>query len=356
MERKKIVHIVQFDKKFTLPYYYFFETKMKSYQHKYFYIDKVNNEDYLSDKVPDDSLLFLLSKKNKALFSSEIANAYRIIVSGVFSLYIPLFIPKKFRDKVILHFWGGDYTQYREKSLIKKIKKIYMASFINDCRCVLNLIDGEYEVFQEIFKNAKNHGTARFPSLREKTFDYKKIMEDISVVPHRIIIGNSATPSNQHIEVFNILKKFSNKDLEIHCPLVYGDKLYREKVITEGKKIFGDKFYSYLEMQPLEDYIKLLATCEVGIFNNDRQQALGNIKKLLLLGKKVYIRDDTPMWKWFKEKEITVFNVSDLSNITYIDLFKFDKLIGEINSKQIVLNSNITETEKEWKNVFEDKY
>ena len=356
MERKKIVHIVQFDKKFTLSYYRFFEAKMESYQHKYFYVDKVNDEEYLSEQLPDNSLLFLFGRKNMTSFKLEITDAYRIIVSGVFSSYIPLLIPKKYRNKVILHFWGGDYTQYRENSLIKKIKKIYMASFINDCRCIVNLIDSEYTDFKEIFKSSKNHSSARFPALREKPFDYNKIIEETSVVAHRIIVGNYATPSNHHIEVFEVLQKFSNMDLEIHCPLAYGDKSYCDKVITEGKKIFGDKFHSYTVMQAPEDYVKLLATCEIGIFNNDRQQALGNIKKLLLLGKKVYIRNDTPMWEWFKKNEVQVFNVSELMGITYIDLFKFDKSLGEKNAKHLSLKLNIDTTIKEWENVLEDNY
>ena len=38
-----------------------------------------------------------------------------------------------------------------------------------------------------------------------------------------ILIGNSATETNNHIEVLDLLSKFKNEDIKIYVPLSYGD-------------------------------------------------------------------------------------------------------------------------------------
>ena len=52
----------------------------------------------------------------------------------------------------------------------------------------------------------------------------------------------------------------------------------------------------------IENYNKKHAnkdSIEIAIFNNDRQQAMGNITALLGMKSKVFIRDDTSMWSNF---------------------------------------------------------
>ena len=40
---------------------------------------------------------------------------------------------------------------------------------------------------------------------------------------------------------------------------------------------------------PYSSYISFLGSIDIGIFNNNRQQGMGNITNLLYLGKKVYL-------------------------------------------------------------------
>lgn len=102
--------------------------------------------------------------------------------------------------------------------------------------------------------------------------------------------------------MIDMIKKFKSENIKFVCPLSYGNFEYRDKVIEYGKNILGDKFCPITEYMPQQEYYSLLNKCSVGIFNNNRQQAMGNINVLLRFGAKVYIRDDTTMWNTFSNQ------------------------------------------------------
>ena len=81
------------------------------------------------------------------------------------------------------------------------------------------------------------------------------------------------------------------------------------------------------------EYASLLATCSSGIFDNNRQQGMGNISLLLYLGKKVYIREDTAMWGTYSERGFHVYSFNELINSNSLSLFDID----EYERKQNIL-------------------
>lgn len=52
----------------------------------------------------------------------------------------------------------------------------------------------------------------------------------------KILLGNSATNTNQHFQMLDILKKFSDENIEILCPLSYGNLEYGKQVEKIRKK------------------------------------------------------------------------------------------------------------------------
>ena len=107
---------------------------------------------------------------------------------------------------------------------------------------------------------------------------------------------------NYHIEVFEKLRKYRTENIKVYVPLSYGSNSYAESVISEGKRIFGDKFYPMTKFMEKEQYFRFLMTIDVAIFANDRQQALGNIVALLYAGKKVYMRKTISSWETLREE------------------------------------------------------
>ena len=58
----------------------------------------------------------------------------------------------------------------------------------------------------------------------------------------KILLGNSATESNQHKEAFELLEKYKNKNIKIYVPLSYGPEKYADEIEQLGMHIFGEKF------------------------------------------------------------------------------------------------------------------
>ena len=143
-----------------------------------------------------------------------------------------------------------------------------------------------------------------------------------------ILLGNSATPSNHHIEIFEKLMNFSGFDFSVYTPLSYGDQRYSKHVIDTGNRILGKKFIPLLDFLPKAEYLNLLTGIDIVVFNHDRQQAMGNLISLLGLGKTVYLRKGTSQWKLFNELGIAVYDV---------DLFDFTTLPPDRANQNIKL-------------------
>jgi hypothetical protein len=109
-----------------------------------------------------------------------------------------------------------------------------------------------------------------------------------------ILVGNSADPSNNHLDVLDKLEAHKNENIKIYVPLSYGNQ-----VIAEEKKRFGDKFIPRTEMMPFQNYLEFMGLIDIAIFNHKRQQAIGNTITLLGLRKKVFIRSDVVQWQFF---------------------------------------------------------
>lgn len=117
-----------------------------------------------------------------------------------------------------------------------------------------------------------------------------------------IMIGNSASPTNNHIDVFKIIKErvdLSGKS--IICPLSYGDGKYANKVIQIGSTIFGKKFDPITSFISKDAYVKRIMSCNVFALGSIRQQALGNIFISGFYGREVFIHESNPISPWLKK-------------------------------------------------------
>ncbi|WP_372972811.1 TDP-N-acetylfucosamine:lipid II N-acetylfucosaminyltransferase [Marinobacter sp.] len=129
----------------------------------------------------------------------------------------------------------------------------------------------------------------------------------------RILVGNSSDPSNNHEEVFEKLRCYKDSDIEVHVPLSYGDREHAAKVLSLGRELFGDKFFPLTRFMGFNDYLELLSTMDIAVFNHNRQQAMGNTIALLGLAKTVYMRSDVTQWDVFQRLGLSLRPVSDLS-------------------------------------------
>ena len=301
-EKDKIAHIVSRDK-FTSGYINFMKLKFPQYEHSFFIRDTgfplhlVDMEHVvLYHPVP---VRFFQSAEAHVEHGKEIlkmlAEAKMIVISGFWVQQEVLRWPQALWDKTYIQFWGGDFYGFRGTHPWNR-GRIKTWLCLKRCKAYIHLINGEYERMMEIFSIPKPHFVAPMPGDPRYVVDFKAYWKPKTDDVIRFLVGNSATRENQHKEAYDILTRFQKENIEIYSPLSYGDERYRDEVIQYGKRLFGDRYYPLTEFMNYGDYLELLSKMDVGVFNNNRQQALGNIFALLAMGKRVYIRDDISSW------------------------------------------------------------
>jgi len=167
---------------------------------------------------------------------------------------------------------------------------------INSCSTVL---PNEYEIIIRKNSNIKykpfvygDIGCLIPNSL--KKFNYKEL-------GNKILVGNSGTPQNNHISVLN-----KTKQNQVICPVTYGNLNYI-KLLKKEYCSFENIFFLEQHL-PIEEYVKLLTSCNTLIINSHRQQALGNIIIALYLGMRVYLNDKTLTVDFLKELGIKTYS------------------------------------------------
>ena len=171
-----------------------------------------------------------------------------------------------------------------------------------------------------------------------------------------IQIGNSATLTNNHIMIMEILKKYKNENIRIFVPLSYGDKKYADKVINAGRALFGEKFVPITEYMEQNVYYRFLNQMDIGIFGMSRQQALGNINLMMLLGKKVFLKNKSILEHYYKNT-CHCF-VESLENIDRMDFKEFTDWENERINNNVRNVTKMHEEEtviRQWRTIFNEE-
>lgn len=163
----------------------------------------------------------------------------------------------------------------------------------------------------------------------EENYKKKKRLSDVKL---KVMLGNSATTANNHLDAFEILRK--REDIEIHCVLSYGNMEYGKFIQDEGNDLFGQDFIPMLEMKTPEEYIKYLNEMDVIVMDHHRSQAWGNISQCIAMGKPVFMNSQNALKNYIEEIGLKVYDIEDF------DKLDMDKIITQEENK-IALNRKI---------------
>ncbi|WGE83088.1 TDP-N-acetylfucosamine:lipid II N-acetylfucosaminyltransferase [Actinobacillus equuli] len=95
-----------------------------------------------------------------------------------------------------------------------------------------------------------------------------------------VLLGNSGDQSNRHIDALVQIKQHLGDQVRIIIPMGYpaNNQHYIEQVRQQAVKLFPENAIEILtEQLNFEDYLALLAKCDAGYFNFERQQGIGTI-------------------------------------------------------------------------------
>ena len=292
--------------------------------------------------------------KSLLLLIREMYKCEKIFLHGLVhhQLVIILFFQPWLLRKCDWVVFGVDLYEYkfRKKSFKSNLYEAARRFVIKNMNGLIAFIKGDYELAQKWYGvKGKYYYSFLYPNVIYKEFDLSKRNKDEKKT--YIQIGNAADPALNHLEVFQKLKKDKDKAIEIICPLAYGHDDYRQKVIQEGTKIFGNKFNPITKLLSLEKYSELLAKVDIAIFNFKGQQAGYNILILIGLGKKVYIRNDVTFWQLCSDFGLKVYSYNDLDRL-------FEKIPNDIKLNNIdIIKNHFTEKKlkEDWEKIFQNK-
>ncbi len=128
----------------------------------------------------------------------------------------------------------------------------------------------------------------------------------------KIIINQQASPTGNHITVFEQLKKIDEHNVyEKVVPLSYGSEVVKKVVSFYGEKFFREKFSPITRYMQQQQYFTLLSTASCAIYGAKRQEAAGNIYNCLRNGIKVFLRNDNNLLTYYKGKGFIIYSFDD---------------------------------------------
>lgn len=360
----------------------YLESNFPDIKKEYFVVDR-KQEVQLQEAANVHRILSYIEFLENRSLVRMIRSADGIVVSGVFTMqYVFPIYGKSVLHKVFWQFWGGDYEKFRRRKRLTwklRVEKWIIARNLREARGTILLTRQEFDAFQEVFPEALKKkvyyaivpsgtddaemirrirlGRARQSNDQGQQLQTKSIVGEIGRgsperenAHRRIVIGNSSTDSNRHLELFERIKHLDLTNVNLYCPLSYGEKEYRDEVIKRGYELFGNHFHPLTEYMMYEEYVQFLSTCDVGIYNNNRQQALGNINRMLDLGKKVYLpamlRDYCTTYGYI------TYAVEDIAYSSIRELLDFPPENVEHNIGCI--EARARDIHKSWRGIFND--
>ncbi|TDP59214.1 TDP-N-acetylfucosamine:lipid II N-acetylfucosaminyltransferase [Flavobacterium dankookense] len=168
----------------------------------------------------------------------------------------------------------------------------------------------EYVVIQKLLNVKKDFFNFWYYPLEQIV----EINSPINFDKTTMLIGNSGFKSLNHLDVFDRIKNYNLKASKVIIPLNYGVESYINDIVEQSNLTFGEKSFPLLNFLSLSDYNELLNNVGIAIFNNHRQQALGNTIALLWFGVKIFLSEQNPFYTFLKRNNIHIFSYENELN------------------------------------------
>ncbi|WP_313803783.1 TDP-N-acetylfucosamine:lipid II N-acetylfucosaminyltransferase [Flavobacterium sp.] len=331
---KKILHLVNDEKFIGFAHQSF--TRQENVQNDFWVLSSAESLKHITFSCRLLTLSEFYTEETTA-----IVNSYDLVVIHFLDVkYDQLLQNTALKPKILWIGWGGDYYWLADtlsdfhmyKPLTRKlVSKIlgnrllyFFAKKVNRIRRKkrLALINKSISYFAPVLPDdyqliKKSHADFKpkfiqwnYGNLEE---NYVKGYEDFTVTANDILLGNSATPTNNHLDVFKVLGKNNLGSRKIIMPLNYGDLNYGKIIGIEAVRFFPQQANVLSDFMPYADYMKLLQSCGNVVMGHVRQQALGNIIAMLYVGAKLFFYEDSITYAFFKNQGFIVFTLEELA-------------------------------------------
>jgi dTDP-N-acetylfucosamine:lipid II N-acetylfucosaminyltransferase len=223
------------------------------------------------------------------------------------------------------------------KELVKIVFKDFISyskqnrekiSVINKMHSIVPVVPGDFEIINSKY------------SIKARSFHLNYVNPVLSgdanydfVDNGDILLGNSASYTNNHIDVLDVLENMDLGDRRLIIPLSYGNAMYADFIreYTSLRKIKNVE--CLIEFLPLDEYNKIVSGCEIVVMNHYRQQGIANIATALTIGAAVYLNEKSTIYKYLVTNGIIVFPINSLSRLKTLRLD--EKIANRVKCKEL---------------------
>ena len=323
MEQRKIriFHIIQ-DDKFLDGVMNAFESEIR-YDNHYFYFCKSKNHEFKWIKnVEKIKLIYTPQIAKKILGRSD----YDVVFfCSMLDYQAFKYIPE---NKIVI-WWAWGYDLYGKDRFInvplyKFLTKIYVnrknLKILPVIKSILRMIPiwrtwrlgskdnaiRRIDYFQPVIRT-EYQLLKKTEGFHAKEFYYpgansfkSYLIPNIPKHCNRLIIGNSATPTNNHCDVWQDINSYIPDTVNVVVPISYGDKEYGRYIVDViGKD--NPKVDFLTDVLPYNEYMNLLDSCSYAVYGVLRQQAMGAIFRCVASGIKLFLYRDSLVYEYLKK-------------------------------------------------------
>ena len=220
-------------------------------------------------------------------------------------------------------------NKLRYRSFMREVKKKYLEK--DDTMSIIDYIvltehsDKEIEFVKKLYPSCH---AVHVPGVFDQNFDIAKscpmklIPEETE--PLKILFGNSADPSGNHLDAIHYIKNSNLRDQKIYSFLSYGDSMSRQWTIEYANEQIGENFHPVTEYMNRVEFVNFMNKMDVLMMYHNRQQAEGNIMTALVLGKPVFIKPSNPQYGMLKRMGVKpVYSVMDMKKTNIREAIRF---------------------------------
>lgn len=195
---------------------------------------------------------------------------------------------------------------------------------------VASIFPTDEPVYVEQFGTKSKLFSLTYP-MSESAFDFMEKYWGCKPRPNGkvyIQVAHNAYAFNNHMEILEGIKQFKDEDIRVIIPLSYGNNWYNQKnnygkqVADQAEEYFGSKAVSLTQFMPADKYTELLCNIDISIYGAARQNGLGNILRSLYIGNKVYLSNKNPLYHYFKEQNIDIYEMESIPKQSFEEFCK----------------------------------
>lgn len=250
--------------------------------------------------------------------------------------------------------WGKDLYGYEKtgKGLKVRLHNYLHKRIRENISCFVSIFPPDEKVFRQRFRNPApvlqtNYLASNSIEMLEKTRP-AQTRTDGKV---RVQVAHSCNSWNNHQTILDALAHLKFEDLELYIPLSTGSPpKNKTDVARYAKLLFAEKANFLFDEMDKENYFRFLWSMDIAVFSLYRQAALGNIIRLLYMGKKVFLPKNSVMYDFFAENGVEIYDTEAIADMSYEEFTA--PLKGPVPHPFIVRMMNAPDLVNAWDGVF----